>query len=302
MTERMTDLPGQGDAGDKEWDLCECDSVPLEEELESSFNHLEAVLGGYEDILSREVLDMGSVTGAEQYTLTTLSLHGVSGNEALSDQLKNAAKVVYDTIMATLKKIKDFFTGEGKKSADDAEKRADESLEALAKLDGNGPIPEGAGVLNEDKYMNKVKENAGLAKLFASHPKIKTAYEKLEGSISRIKNSKTIANIGAAYQGAIADTKSAMKTVQSELSTALAEAEKAAKDVQNPKEAKADDPSEIKQSVKEEQKQKTAVAKEKTSAAQLLGSAQTKLTSLLNTISNGISSVGTAKPKSEFKG
>lgn len=302
MTDTVTNLPGQNADQGADYSLPVCEDTPVEEtEMEADVEHLDNLLVGYDSILSHETLDAGSVTGVEQYTLTTLRLRGVDGMEAL-DGLKAAAAAVYEMIMATLKKIKDFFTGEGKKSADDAEKRADESLEALAKLDGNAPIPEGSGVLDEDKYMGKVKENDKLNQMLTEHPKIKSVYEKLTGSISRIKNSKTVANIGAAYQAVIADAKSALDAVQGELTTAVNEAEKAAKLVQNPKEVKPEDPAEIKQSVKEEQKQNTAEAKAKTAAAQLLGSAQTKLTSLLNTISNGIGSIGTSKPKSEFKG
>ena len=297
MPEQITNLPQE----DSNYGLV-VDSEPcVDEELEAECEHLDNLLVGYDSILSREVLDAGSVTGSEQYTLTTLRLHGVSGMEAL-DGLKNAAKVVYETIMATLGKIKDFFFGDGKKNAEEAENRADEALENLAKLDGNIPLPDNAGVLEEDKYMNKVKQDEKLAKLLSDHPNLKTVYDKLTTSISRIKNSKTVANIGAAYQVVITDTKAALAAVQRELNTAVSDAEKAAKVVQNPKEVKPDDPAEIKQSIKEEHKQHTAEAKEKTAAAQMLGSAQTKLTSLLNTVSNGISSIGSSKPKSAFKG
>lgn len=272
----------------------------FEEELE----HAETVLTGYSNMLSADELEYAALAGVEAYSYATLSLYGYSGMESWVENMKKGAEAAYKAIIETLKKIKEFFMGDGKRQADEASKKAEEAVNALAELDGNAPIPDEAKSRNPLSYFKGVQESVDLEELYAKHPTVKSALEKIEASVSRVKNAEVVSQMGAVYQDIRKQASAAAEVIGGVISKALRDGEAAANkmrkvDVSSNAESS---PPEVQAAKKEEHKANVDEAKEQTKQSRLLASLRTKVVSTLNSLSSVAGSIKGEAKESEFKG
>lgn len=269
---------------------------------ESDIDHVVDILDGYSSVLSKEQLDFAAMSGTEAYGMTVLKLHGFQGSESWVDTLKSSGEAAYKAIIETLRKIKEFFFGDGKKAAEEADKKAVESLETLSKLDMNAPIKEDTKLTNPLSYFKGLGESVELENLMKKYPTLETAIENCKAATSRIANAKTVGQLGAVYTEMRKKASDASKAVTTALEQAVKEAEAAAEKMRKGPSVSEDAGSEIQQAAKAEQKETVDTAKEETKNTKLLGSIRTKITGMLNTISNSANSVKPETKESEFKG
>lgn len=269
---------------------------------EGDIDHVVQVLDGYSSLLNKEQLDFAAMSGAEAYGLTVLKLHGFQGSESWVDTLKSSAEAAYKAIIETLKNIKEFFFGDGKKLAEEADKKAVESLESLSKLDMEAPIKEESKLTNPLTYFKGVGESVELENLMKKYPALETALENCKAATSRIANAKTVGQLGAVYSEMRKKASEASKTITQVLEQSVKQAETAAEKMRKGPSVTEDATSEIQQAAKAEQKEAVDTAKEETKGTKLLGSIRTKVTAMLNAISNNANSVKPETKESEFKG
>ncbi|UOX39599.1 hypothetical protein [Aeromonas phage ZPAH34] len=269
---------------------------------ESDIDHVVDILDGYSGVLSKEQLDFAAMSGTEAYGMTVLKLHGFQGSESWVDTLKSSGEAAYKAIIETLRKIKEFFFGDGKKVAEEADKKAVESLEALSKLDMNAPIKEETKLTNPLSYFKGLGESVELENLMKKYPTLETAIENCKAATSRIANAKTVGQLGAVYTEMRKKASDASKAVTTALEQAVKEAETAAEKMRKGPSVSDDVTNEIQQAAKAEQKETVDTAKEETKNTKLLGSIRTKITGMLNAISNNANSVKPETKESEFKG
>lgn len=275
--------------------------VPVSD-VDDQVDHMVAVLDGYGSMLTKEEIEYASLTGNEAYAYSVLQLHGFSGSESWVDTMKQSAETAYKAIIETLRTIKEFFFGDGKKAVEEADKKAVESLESLAKLDMNAPIKEESKLTNPLTYFKNPGESVELENLYAKYPAVKEALEKVQGATSRIANAKAVGQLGAVYQEMRKKASEASGAITKALESALKSAEDAANEMKAGPKAQEDATNEIKQAAKEQQKENVDTAKEETRYSKALGSLRNKITTMLNAISNNANSVKGETKESEFKG
>ncbi|WNV45833.1 hypothetical protein [Aeromonas phage AerS_266] len=265
-------------------------------------DHVVEILDGYGSMLSKEQLDFAAMSGTEAYSITTLKLHGFQGSESWVDTLKSSGEAAYKAIIETLKKIKEYFFGDGKKAAEEADKKAVESLESLSKMDMEAPIKEESKLTNPLTYFKGIGESVELENLMKKYPALGTAIENCKAAASRVSNAKTVGQLGAVYTEMRKKAAEASKAVTTVLEQSVKAAEQSAEKMRKGPSVSEDATSEIQQAAKAEQKEAVDTAKEETKGTKLLGSIRTKITGMLNAISNNANSVKPETKESEFKG
>jgi uncharacterized protein YukE len=291
----VTDLGVSDQAESMKWEIdCIDDYDP-----EADLNHVETILDGYGSLLSKEVAPDMQITGNEAYAKGALSIYGA---EDWVENLKKGAETAYKAIIETLKKIKDFFFGDGAKRVEEADARANESLQAMGKLDLDAPIKEESKLTNPLSYLKGIQESVDLEKVYEKYPSVKTAMENITSSIERVKESKTVGQLGAVFQDARKKAATAGTTISDTLKKAVTEAEKKANEMRSPKTAQDDSNKEVQAALKEEHKETTNEAKEQVKESKVLAGLQNKIVSLLNAIGTNAGNVKGEQEPSKFKG
>lgn len=271
-------------------------------EIDTEIDHVVSVLDGYGSMLTKEEIEYASLTGNEAYAYSVLQLHGFAGSESWVDTMKQTAETAYKAIIETLRSIKAFFFGDGKKAVEEADKKAVESLKSLAELDMNAPIKEESKLTNPLTYFKNPAESVELENLYTKYPAVKAALEKVQGATSRIANAKAVGQLGAVYQEMRKKASEASGVLTKALEEALKSAEAAANEMKAGPKAQEDATNEIKQAAKEQQKENVDTAKEETRYSKALGGLRNKITTMLNAISNNANSVKGETKEPEFKG
>lgn len=292
----VTNLGLDAKVENEKWTI-ECSEIPYE--AESELTHVEAVLDGYGSLLGKELSPTMALAGNEAYAWGVLSIYG---GEDWVENLKKGAETVYNSIIETLKKIKDFFFGDGEKRVEDADARANESLQAMGKLDLEAPIKEDSTITNPLSYLKGIQESVDLEKVYEKYPNVKTAMENISSSIGKVKDSKTIGQLGAVFQDARKKAADAGSAISSTLKKAIDDAEKKANEMRSPKTAEADSNEEVKSALKEEHKATTEEAKEQVKETRILAGLQNKIVTFLNAIGTNAGKVKGEQEPSKFKG
>lgn len=283
---------------DNDHDVCKAISEPYEG-FDYEAQHMEDVLTGYADLLSRDEVNELSVSGNEAYALSVLRIYGM---ESWTESIKKGAEAAYKAIVETLKKIKDFFFGDGEKRVEEADSKAGESVKAMAALDMNAPLQEESKAKNPLTFFKGLQESAELEKVFEKYPSVKTAMDKISASVGRVKDSETVGQLGAVYQDMRKSAAAAGTAISGSLRKALTEAEKKANAMRNPKTLPEDATAEMKAAAKEEHQAVVTDAREDTKETRVLAGLQNRIVSMLNAIGSSASSIKGEKKESEFKG
>lgn len=271
-----------------------------EEEMESDFTHVDRVLDGMGQLLDRDVVG-SDLTGNEKYALSVLTLNGYAGNEGLVDEMRKAGEAAYKSITEILKKISEFFKGEGKKQSEAAEKRAENGLEILSKTDKNKPVPSESKILDPDTLKNKLVTK-GVEAVAASDKELGTIMGRVTSALDRLKNSTTVGHVGAVYQLALAELSKLSDAVNRNADKAIRDAEQKANDIRQVKGVTDTNDREVKSNAKAEQKASIDETKDAAAVARGMAVISRAINNVFNTIGNNSVALAGAKVDSNFKG
>lgn len=270
-----------------------------QEKMDEDVDHVVRILDGMGELLSDD--RSGELTGNEKYALSCLRLYGYSGNEGLKDDMKKAGEAAYKSIIEILKKIKDFFTGEGRAALEAGEESAKNGLEILAKSDKAKPVAENSKFVNVEALKKKLLVK-GISEVLTTDKNLETLHSGILSNIERLKNAKTVANVGAVYQLVVNDAAKLGDAIQRKGRDVVAAAERKANEIRNVKDVTDTSDNEAKQGVKGEQKAGIDGAKADAAVARGYAVLQRAITGLFGTISANSTALAGAKVDSNFKG
>ena len=300
--------------------------------LDADFDMINWTLGGLESILNEEY-DFHSMTGNESYycyhydvwsgleAVTTESIKATmssttnkvsEGAKEISsqarakarkyaDSVKKIAQGLWKNLIDMLKRIREYFFGEGEEAAIAAAKEASEAVEAMNEMQGDVAVADDAQAKDPNVFMKALQGGVEFQELLKEHPALGQAIAKVEAASKKIGESKNISKLRQGYAELIKNANSGISEVTKVLRTQLSEAEKVVNNLKNPKTPGDGETPEVKESIKQENSQIINQAKEDTKKARLIGGVRNKLVAALNAISTQSKTVKDKLPQSKFK-
>lgn len=270
-------------------------------ELDRHYDYMEWCYNGYESMVNGSVDQFKAMTGAESYYV--LHLDAYAGNEAkIMDQIKEGAKRLYENIIATLKRVREYFFGEGEKAAETAAEAAESSLNAMDGLRGDAPIPENHPARDPETYIKQLEGGTEFQEVMKENSNLTGAIDRVRKTLDKVKNAATVGNLRAVLKEAKSELDKGVRAVGDSLRKELSDAEKAAGKLKSPKLPKEGDSPEVASAVKQENTEATQEAKDATMHTRIIGGVRNKFVGVYNTISANIKKVNDNPPKSDFKG
>ncbi len=223
-------------------------------------------------------------------------------NKSYIDSVKKVAQNLYKNLMDMLKRVREYFFGEGEQAAVDAAKNATDAVNAMADLNSAAPIPDDAAARDPSTYLKALEGGTEYNELLNEYPDLKNAIERVKASASKISNSDTVGKLRASYADLVKNANNGIQAVTGALRRVMADAEKKTGELKNPKVPGTGDTTEVKAGIKEQNQQTIAEAKEGTKKARLVGGVRNKLVAALSAISAQSKTIKDKPPQSKFKG
>lgn len=274
-----------------------------ENNIESGFEFVNWSLSGAEAI-NAALEGPGTLSGNESYYVLHLDAEAYAGTEANKyvDGLKDAAKRLYTQVTDMLKRIREYFSGEGKAAADAQVEEAKRVSEVLTKMTPSTPIPDDHPARNPETYIKSLEGGADFQELIAEDSTLKNAMDKVSRAFAPVKNAATVGQLKGAYAQAIKASEDAIKAISTSLDKKVRSAEQAANKLRNPKVPKESDPAEVSAGVKQESQEAMEQAKTETRQARIIGGMRNKVVAALGNIQSATKGLKEKMPKSKFKG
>lgn len=244
--------------------------------------------------------DVDKFAGIEHYFIGGMTPYAYVGNEsAFWDKFKESSKKVLELIKEAIKKITDYFDGDGQKQVEETEKKLKEAIETLKSINGSIPVPEDHPLLNKEKYFKEPK----IEGLGEDDSKIvKKAIEDMNSAINTMERIKSIGDLVAGLELIGNTSIKAAKSIAEQIKKNASEANKTINEAQSPDIPKDDEPKEVQESKKEEAKQDLNEAKNKGNEIKRLASIRNKFLAPAIVVVNSVSQVQKLKDNKEFKG
>lgn len=273
-------------------------------QLENDFDHLNYLLGGMESLLQGKTLsEFDAMTGNESYYALHLDAKQFAGFEnAFTDGIKKSAKQVYDTIVDVLKRIREYFFGEGEKAAETAEDNAKETVDALLEMSGDTPIPEDSPALNPDAYIKALEGGTEFNELKENDSVLGSSIDKVKAACLKVRDCKTVGQLRNTYAEIVKAAIAGNAAVTNSLRKTVGSADAAANKLRNPKVPAEDDPAEVKNAIKAENKEIVDDARAETAKARLIGGIRNKFVNSLNAVSKLAKGIKEKPTEPKFKG
>lgn len=272
--------------------------------LDADFDYLDWMYDGMESLLTKSTqVDFKSMMGGESHYCLHLDASNYAGMEdKFSDGIKKAARALYDNINNMLKRIREYFFGDGAKAAEQAQANAESTINAMSDLRGDTPIPEDSPARNPDNYIKALEGGVEFNELKEENSGLGSAIDKVKAAAMKVRNATTVNQLRAVY-AEIGKAATAGNTVVAEtLRKTLGAAEQASRKLQSAKVPKEGDTPEVKAAIKEENSEITEKAKEETKKARLVGGVRNKFVGSLNALSKMAKSVKEKPEEPKFKG
>lgn len=273
-----------------------------ENSLDSEFAVVEWGLAGIESI-NNAIHSNGTLAGNENYYCLHLdALSGMEAGNKYIDTIKEAGKRLYDQVTDMLKRIREYFAGEGKAAADAKLNEAKATTDGLGKMNPSAPLGDDHPARNPDTYIKDLEGGVDFNELIEEDSQLRGAMEKVRRAFEPVKNAKTVGQLRAVYAQAIKASEDAIRVVSSSLDKKVRAAEAAASKLRNPKTPKDGDPKEVSDAVKQENQEATDTAKTETRQARIVGGMRNKIVAALGHIQSSSRGLKDKMPKSKFKG
>lgn len=276
--------------------------IPNEAKLHEELDLLEWTLDGYSSLLDTSK-QFAAMSGNEAYYEFHYLAFQHAGMEAnVIDGIKKAAATLYQNITDMLKRINEYFFGEGEKAAQDAANGADEALDALNEVDGNTPIPDGSPARDPEALLKALEGGTEFEEVMKENSDLDNALDRIRTAAQKVKDCDTVAKLRSVYTEIKSAADSGTQAVANSLRKTLSKATDAANGLRNPKLPKDDDTPEIKASVKQENQENIDEAKDETKKARIIGGVRNKIVGAYNSLSKLSKTIKENPAKSEFKG
>ncbi|QGH71952.1 hypothetical protein N1M2_89 [Klebsiella phage N1M2] len=272
--------------------------------LDADFDYLDWCYDGMESLLNNSSRSyFQGMMGGESFYCLHLDANNYAGMEdKFSDGIKKAARTLYDNIINMLKRIREYFFGDGEKAADDAQANAESSISALMEMSGDTPIPEDSPARNPENYIKSLEGGVEFNELKEENGALSSALDKVKAAAMKVKDAKTVGQLRSVYTEIGKAATAGNRVVTETLRSTVSAAEQAARKLQNAKIPKEDDTSEVKAAIKAENSEVSAKAKEETKKARLVGGVRNKFVGALNSISRMSKGVKEKPVEPKFKG
>lgn len=266
-------------------------------------DHVDFMVDGLCSLMSTSDAERNKLTGNESHYVFQSDILKYAGTEnKVGDKIKEVASNLYKSITEMLKRISDYFFGEGEKAAEAAAEGSQATIDALMKMDGNTPISDDSPARNPDAIMKAleggvefneiVEENSALGSAMAS---IRSAAEKVKGAATVAQLRSVLAEVQKASEKAIDEVSNSLRKTVSAANTAAGK-------LRNAKVPKDDDTSEVSSAIKQENAEASEEAKDETKKARIIGGMRNKIVSALNSVSATAKSIKEKPAESKFKG
>ncbi|AEV89553.1 hypothetical protein OBP_116 [Pseudomonas phage OBP] len=275
-----------------------------ENNIDNEFQVVQFHLDGCE-ALNNAINSNATLAGNESYLhlhLDALSYSGMEAGNKYIDSLKEAGKRLYKEVTDMLKRIREYFSGEGKDAADARLNEAKETSDALGKMTPTAPLPDDHPARNPDTYIKDLEGGVDFNELIEEDSKLRGAMEKVRRAFEPVKNAATVGQLRAVYAQAIKASEDAINVISRSLDEKVRKAEAAASKLRNPKTPKDTDPKEVSDAVKQENQEATNTAKIETRQARIVGGMRNKIVAALGHIQSSGRGLKAKMPKSKFKG
>lgn len=276
--------------------------IPNEAKLHEELDLLEWTLDGYSSLLdtSKQFAAMSGNEAHYEFHYLAFQHAGMEAN--IIDGIKKAAATLYQNITDMLKRINEYFFGEGEKAAQDAANGADEALDALNEVDGNTPIPDGSPARDPEALLKALEGGTEFEEVMKENSDLDNALDRIRTAAQKVKDCDTVAKLRSVYTEIKSAADSGTQAVANSLRKTLGKATNAANELRNPKLPKDDDTPEIKASVKQENQENIDEAKDETKKARIIGGVRNKIVGAYNSLSKLSKTIKESPAKSEFKG
>lgn len=270
--------------------------------LDAEFTYLDWMLDGVESLLSNSSLsDFKSMSGCESFYC--LHLDAYNGMEdKFSDGIKKAARTLYDNIAGVLKRIREYFFGEGEKAAEQAQANAEATIGALNELSADTPVPDDSPARNPDNYIKSLEGGVEYNELKEENGALGSAIDKVKSAALKVRDAATVGQLRSVYSEIGKAATAGNRVVNETLRKTLSQAEQAANKLRNTKVPKEDDAAEVKSAVKAENTETVNEAKSETKKARLVGGVRNKLVGSLNSLGRMAKGIKEKPEESKFKG
>lgn len=222
--------------------------------------------------------------------------------KAYADSVKKVAQGLYKNLIDMLKRVREYFFGEGEEAAVEAAKSATEAVEALNELQGAAPIPDDAAARDAGIFAKALQGGEEFQEVLKQYPDLAAAIDRVNKAAQTIGNSDTVAKLRTSYADLVKSANAGIQSVSGALRRCLSEAEKKTNELKNPKVPAEGDTTEVKEGIKQENAQAIEQAKEETKKARIIGGVRNKLVAALNAVSTQSKTVKDKPPQSKFKG
>lgn len=274
-------------------------SYPFDED----FAHIEWAYEGLEKLILNPVPPLQHITGNESHYVLFDEAYRLGGCEnKFWDGVKSTARRLFEQIQDMLKRIRDFFFGEGEDTAKASLDKAMNSVTAMMKLGGTAPIPADSPMRDPDTYIRPLEGGVEFEEVKEENRALATSIAKVKSIAQNVKNADTVAKLRAVYADMGKAASAGINSVTVALKPTLSKAEKAAAKLRNIKLPKDNDPGEVSDAIRMEYSQNSKEAKDLTKKARIIGGVRNKFVGTLNQISAQSRHVKDNPPKSKFRG
>lgn len=226
----------------------------------------------------------------------------ISGNEGFWESFGSTTKKFIEQVRINMKKIVEFFMGDGKEQLENAYVGAKESVTALSKKDQNIPIDSNNPIRDPNKYMKPLKGDEDGESNTKEAESIKNALSALQKDLEGVKNAETIGDLIKVFNTLVETAKKGGETCTSLIEHAAKNVEDKANKLASVKPASEDDPKEVADTKKEEAKTQTSDLKDSSKETEKISKLRSKFVSVLIYVKKYADVAGNLNPPSSFKG
>jgi gas vesicle protein len=271
--------------------------------LNEELDHVDFLFDGFNSVLNGTQEDFDTMTGNESFYVFHLDAMRYAGTEnKFTDGIKKAAQQLYESITTMLKRINDYFFGDGQKAAEKASGDAKETLDALMAMDGNTPIPDDSPARNPEAIMKSLDGGVEFNEVKEENSDLSSVMSRISTAAAKLKDCDTVAKLRLVYTDIKKSADGGIQSVSQSLRKCLSEANEAANKLRSAKIPKEDDTSEVKSAIQQENKESADEAKEETKKARIIGGMRNKIVGALNSMSSVAKGIKEKPAKSDFKG
>lgn len=271
--------------------------------IDDDFIHLEWIFDGLENLIVNPVPSFSQLTGNESHFVLFDEAWRLGGCEnKFWDGVKSTGRRLFEQIQDMLKRIRDFFFGEGEDTAKASLDKAMNSVTAMMKLGGSAPIPADSPMRDPDTYIKPLEGGVEFEEVKEENRALATSIAKVKSIAQNVKGADTVSKLRAVYAEMGKAAAAGINSVSVALKPTLTKAERAAGKLRNIKLPKDNDPGEVSEAIRIEYSENSREAKEQTKKARIIGGIRNKFVGTLNQISAQSKRIKDNPPKSKFRG